>query len=94
MAGPACEELNDPREPEHLRLRSEGLFRVEVGRTRPRVQFGQFGVADRRCKTQQQRRQESEPHGATRHGRAIERLLLECQPQKCSRGNERHGIDG
>jgi hypothetical protein len=93
MAVPAGEKLDHARPFEGLRFGEESLLGVKVGRAGAGIQLGQLGVADGRGEAQDQREHDSDPHGATGHGRAVEGLLLIGQPQKRARRDERHGVD-
>ena len=89
---PASHKLCQPGKFVGLGFRQEGLLRIQVRRSGARKQLGQFGVTDRRGEAQQQRPENAKPHGTTRHGRAVQRLHLEGQPEKRARRNQRHGV--
>ncbi len=91
---PSSHELGDAGEPIGLGVIEKGLLGEEVGRARPRIELGQFGVADGRGKAQQQGRHDAEPHRRAGQGRAVEGLHLIGEPQECARRDQRHGIHG
>ena len=82
MAGPAGEEFDHAGEFIGVGLGQERLLGEEVGRTRAGIQLGQFGVTDGGRKAQHQRREKAEPHAEACHGRAVECLLLKCEPRE------------
>ena len=94
MTGPAGEKLGDARKFKPVGLGQERLLGVEVGGARAGIELGEFGIADGRGEAQQQRGQQPDPHGAAGHGRAVEGLLLERQPQEGARRDQGHGVDG
>ena len=92
VARPAGEELGDARELVGLGLGEKRLLGVQVRGAGARKELRQLGVADGRREAQQERPENAKPHGTARHGRAVERLHLERQPQECSRRDQRHRV--
>ena len=92
VARPAGNELGDTGEFEGMGLGEECLLRIQIRRTRARIDLRQFGIAVRRCEAQQQGEENAEPHGASGHRGAVQGLHLECQPEERARGDQRHRV--
>ena len=93
VARPTHHELGYSRESVCVGLTQKRLFREEVRRTRPWIEFGKFRVCDGRGQTKQQGGENTEPHPLRGHRRTVRGLNEKCEPQKCARRDQRHCVN-